>query len=238
MAQYMNCGTEDERSDFFAFNDYSWCAPSSFTTSGWDKKVENFTDYGLPLFLSEYGCITNERDWGEVEALYSDKMTGVYSGGLVYEYSKEKNGYGIVDVSGNDAEPLKDFDTLQKAFKDTPNPKGDGGYKKDVSPAECPKPNPPNWDVESTLLPAIPKPALKFMKDGAGDGPGLNSGGSQNAGTPSTETAKPGSGSSTGSSDSDNAAPGLRPAGASFVPLIVAAVVTMSSMFGASLIIV
>lgn len=49
MAQYMNCGTDDERSDFFAFNDYSWCDPSSFTTSGWDQKVKNFTGYSIPL---------------------------------------------------------------------------------------------------------------------------------------------------------------------------------------------
>lgn len=49
MAQYMNCGTDDERSDFFAFNDYSWCDPSSFTKSGWDQKVKNFTDYSIPL---------------------------------------------------------------------------------------------------------------------------------------------------------------------------------------------
>lgn len=49
MAQYMNCGTDDERSDFFAFNDYSWCDPSSFTTSGWDQKVEKFTGYGIPI---------------------------------------------------------------------------------------------------------------------------------------------------------------------------------------------
>jgi 1,3-beta-glucanosyltransferase GAS5 len=49
MAQYMNCGTDDERSDFFAFNDYSWCDPSSFEISGWDQKVKNFTGYGLPI---------------------------------------------------------------------------------------------------------------------------------------------------------------------------------------------
>ena len=49
MAQYMNCGTDDERSDFFAFNDYSWCSPSSFQNSGWDQKVRNFTDYGIPI---------------------------------------------------------------------------------------------------------------------------------------------------------------------------------------------
>ncbi|KAI7558038.1 1,3-beta-glucanosyltransferase, partial [Hortaea werneckii] len=87
MAQYMNCGTDDQRSDFFAFNDYSWCDPSSFTQSGWDQKVEKFSNYSLPLFLSEYGCITNKRQFNEVSALYSDKMTSVYSGGLVYEYA-------------------------------------------------------------------------------------------------------------------------------------------------------
>lgn len=47
-AMYMNCGTDDMRSDFFAFNDYSWCN-SDFQVSGWDQKVKNFTDYGLPI---------------------------------------------------------------------------------------------------------------------------------------------------------------------------------------------
>jgi 1,3-beta-glucanosyltransferase GAS5 len=49
MADYMNCGSDDVRSDFFAFNDYSWCDPSSFTQSGWDQKVKNFSDYSIPL---------------------------------------------------------------------------------------------------------------------------------------------------------------------------------------------
>jgi hypothetical protein len=49
MAEYMNCGSDDERSDFFAFNDYSWCDPSSFTISGWDQKVKLFSNYGIPI---------------------------------------------------------------------------------------------------------------------------------------------------------------------------------------------
>jgi 1,3-beta-glucanosyltransferase GAS5 len=49
MAQYMNCGTDDERSDFFAFNDYSWCDPSTFQKSGWDQKVQKFSNYSIPL---------------------------------------------------------------------------------------------------------------------------------------------------------------------------------------------
>ena len=47
-AQYMNCGPDNARSDFFAFNDYSWCN-SDYHTSGWDEKVMNFTDYGIPI---------------------------------------------------------------------------------------------------------------------------------------------------------------------------------------------
>ena len=48
-AQFMNCGTDDERSDFFAFNDYSWCDPSSYSVAGWDQKVALFGNYSVPL---------------------------------------------------------------------------------------------------------------------------------------------------------------------------------------------
>ena len=47
-ADYFNCGSDDARSDFFAYNDYSWCN-TDFLTAGWDQKVENFTEYGLPV---------------------------------------------------------------------------------------------------------------------------------------------------------------------------------------------
>jgi hypothetical protein len=49
MADYMNCGDDAARSDFFAFNDYSWCDPSSYTTSGWDQKVAKFANYSIPI---------------------------------------------------------------------------------------------------------------------------------------------------------------------------------------------
>ncbi|EDN10749.1 glycolipid-anchored surface protein 5 precursor [Histoplasma mississippiense (nom. inval.)] len=174
MAQYMNCGPDDERSDFFAFNDYSWCDPSTFEISGWNKKVELFSDYGLPLFLSEFGCNTNTREWNEVKALYSDKMTSVYSGGLVYEYSQEPNNYGLVKLEDGKAVPLKDFDTLKKAFAATKNPDGDGGYNKTGGANPCPKKNAPDWDVDGDTLPAIPEPAKQYIRKGAGKGPGLD----------------------------------------------------------------
>src|SRR5436189_5805913 len=174
MAQYMNCGTDDERSDFFAFNDYSWCDPSSFQISGWDQKVKNFTGYGLPLFLSEYGCNTNQRKFEEVASLYSQQMTSVYSGGLVYEYSQEPSNYGLVDLSDNaNPKELPDFDALKTAFAKTKNPQGDGGYNKTGGANPCPPKDAPNWNVDTNALPAIPVPAKKFMTDGAGLGPGF-----------------------------------------------------------------
>ena len=245
MAQFMNCGTDDERSDFFAFNDYSWCDPSSFTTSGWDKKVENFTGYGLPLFLSEYGCNTNKRQFQEVSSLYSTDMTGVYSGGLVYEYSQEPSKYGLVEINDNKVKTLADYDALKSAFEKTSNPKGDGGYNKTGGANPCPAKDSPNWDVDSDDLPAIPEGAKKFMKDGAGKGEGFAGKGSMSGGgSTSTGTAEPGSGSATGSSGSSSGTSSSSAAGVlnipnmSLAPLVVGMVTVMSTFVGAGIVLV
>ena len=234
-AFYFNCGTDDERSDFFAFNDYSWCDPSSFTISGWDQKVKTYGSYSKPIFLSEFGCITNTRQWGEIASLYSKNMTSVYSGGLAYEYTVEPNGYGLVEVgSGGKITPNADFDRLAKALKNTPNPTGDGGYKQDGKASECPKES-DNWQVEGTSLPAIPKKAAQYMKDGAGKGPGLSGDGSHFSGEPSESTATAGSGQPSrtpGSGSSPNnqgAAAGLD------IPLSFLGMIAASTLFGAVL---
>lgn len=49
MAAYMNCGDDAVRSDFFGFNDYSWCDPSDYQTSGWDVKTQKFSNYSIPI---------------------------------------------------------------------------------------------------------------------------------------------------------------------------------------------
>ncbi|KAI2467544.1 glycoside hydrolase family 72 protein [Annulohypoxylon bovei var. microspora] len=207
-AQYFNCGTDDERSDFFAFNDYSWCAPSSFEQSGWDQKVKNFTGYGIPIFLSEWGCITNSRTFEELSALMSDQMSGVYSGGLMYEYSREGNGYGIVELSGSDAtvKEESEFASFKSALSKYPAPSGNGGFTSTTASAACPTVD-DTWDLEewgASALPAIPEGASKFMTSGAGSGPGLKGDGSQNAGGTSTGTASPGSGSVTATASGEN----------------------------------
>jgi hypothetical protein len=49
LAEYLNCGASDVRTDFYSINDYSWCDPSSFEISGWDTLVANYSSYGIPL---------------------------------------------------------------------------------------------------------------------------------------------------------------------------------------------
>jgi len=242
MAEYMNCGSDDERSDFFAFNDYSWCDPSSFTISGWDQKVKNFTNYGLPLFLSEYGCNTNARKWEEVTSLYSTDMTAVYSGGLVYEYSQEESKYGLGTISGSSYTPNADFTALQTAFKNTANPSGDGGYNSTGGASGCPAQS-SNWNVANNDLPAIPVAAKAYMTKGAGTGVGLSGKGSQDGtdvtGGQSSGTATAGSGTvtatgSASSSTKSGSASALQ-SPVEKAPLFIAAIVCAFSFLGATL---
>jgi len=248
MADYMNCGDDAARSDYFGFNDYSWCDPSSYTVSGWDQKVKKFANYSIPIFLSEYGCNKGTRKFEEVKSLYSTDMTGVYSGGLVYEYSQEDSNYGLVEINGDSVKELADFTALKDAFSATKNPSGDGGYKKDGQPATCPDQS-KTWDVtmKSDELPAVPSGALDLMKKGAGDGPGLSGSGSQQAGSSDENLAPAGSGAVTSGGKVPTATGGSSPSGSegaaasirpefSFAPLVCGAVVLASSLFGGALI--
>jgi len=241
-ALYFNCGSDDSRSDFFAFNDYSWCDPSSFEQSGWDVKVQTYSNYSKPIFLSEFGCITNTRQWGEIAALYSTDMTSVYSGGLAYEYTVEENGYGLVSISSNgEIEPNEDFGRLRTAYQNTANPSGNGGFRENGEASECPAES-DDWEASPSGLPAIPRRASAFMSNGAGRGVGLAGDGSHFAGEASEGTATAGSGqptrtpdgSSTGNSnggdDAEGAAAGL------VAPVRLMGVVVASVLLGAVLV--
>jgi hypothetical protein len=242
-AAFFNCGTDDERSDFFAFNDYSWCDPSDYKTAGWDQKVDAFSNYSVPIFLSEHGCNKKmPRTFGDIKSLYSKTMTGVYSGGLVYEYSQEESDYGLVNIKNGKVTERPDFQNLKDAYQETPNPSGDGGYRSSSGGAStCPTKS-KDWLPENDDLPAIPAGAKKYMNKGAGKGVGIEGSGSQNAGTASTGTAQSGSGSGSGSSTgsgsskSSDSAAGVTVPELTFAPLMVIGIVTFSTLFGASLI--
>lgn len=97
IADYFNCNTVPESIDFWGYNIYSWCGESSMQKSGYDEQVKFFEDYSVPVFFAEYGCNNNgaaNRIFQETGALYSDEMTGVINGGIVYMYYQEANDYG------------------------------------------------------------------------------------------------------------------------------------------------
>lgn len=169
-------------------------------------------------------------------------MIPVYSGGLVYEYSEEGNGYGLVQISGNQIDEKSDFTALMQAYKNT-NPQGDGGYKSSGKPSQCPAQS-STWEVKEFSgqeLPAIPEAAQKYMKNGAGKGPGLQGKGSQSGssddGGQSTSTASAGSGSTTAqasgaASTSSGAASPLLLGEVGYTPFICSGFVMLFTMFG------
>lgn len=118
LAKYLECGEEGIHVDFYGVNSYQWCGYQNFLSSGYDTLVADYSDYNLPIFLSEYGCnAIMPRVFQEVEPLYSLRMTSVFSGGLIYEFAQEANNYGLVDIDREgSAHALEDFDTLKKEY--------------------------------------------------------------------------------------------------------------------------
>ena len=95
LADYFNCGPVEDAIDFWGYNVYSWCADSSYHTSKYDLRTEEFSSYSVPAFFAEYGCVQAPRLFTEVDALFGKNMTPVWSGGIVYMYFQEANGYGM-----------------------------------------------------------------------------------------------------------------------------------------------
>lgn len=162
-ALYYNCGDDEmARIDMYGVNDYSWCGKATMETSQYQLQMDDYANLTIPVFFSEFGCNTvTPRPFTEIEALYSDKMSSVFSGGLVYEYSNEANNYGLVELDGDKVKKLADFDTLKSQLKNNPNPKGDGGYSNKNTPNNCP-PKSKDWDV-SNDVPDTPAGALKYL---------------------------------------------------------------------------
>ncbi|TPX35920.1 hypothetical protein SmJEL517_g01747 [Synchytrium microbalum] len=117
VAAYMACGHANETADFLGINLYEWCGNSSYEISGYKDRTENFKNYPIPVFLSEYGCnMPLPRTFTEVATIYGPDMTPVFSGGLVYEYSDEGNDYGLVKISASNTTILPDYYTFKNAL--------------------------------------------------------------------------------------------------------------------------
>lgn len=118
---YLGCNLQNDtesKMDFFGLNSYSWCGDSTFQEAGYDILLEDFAGTYIPIFFSEYGCNkVMPRNFSEVGSIYSSPMTGVFSGGLVYEYSEEPNNYGLVTINSDNSIDLKeDYENLLNQF--------------------------------------------------------------------------------------------------------------------------
>ena len=107
-------------------------------------------------------------------------MTGVFSGGLVYEWTQEVSNYGLVELNNGSITLLPDYNNLKSEFANTPIPSGDGGYKANGQSATCPE---NSTDFSSwAVLPAIPAQAQVYIDNGAGQPLGYNGPSNQGVG--------------------------------------------------------
>ncbi|KAJ3089290.1 hypothetical protein HK102_006736 [Quaeritorhiza haematococci] len=152
-ADFFNCGDDPmERADFYGVNLYSWCgADANYVTSHYIERVADFRDYSIPVIIAEYGCNTiRPRVFTErlissgffiefqllgspacqVNAIYSQPMIDVFSGAIVFEYSEESNGYGLMRITGDlkaagggqtTITPLSDFFNFRTAIASVGN---------------------------------------------------------------------------------------------------------------------
>ncbi|KAL1592574.1 1 3-beta-glucanosyltransferase gel4 [Nothophoma quercina] len=153
--------------DFWGYNVYSWCGNSSYSASSYGERVDFFSDYPVPVFFAEYGCIegidggATHRPFTEVEVLFGN-MTSVFSGGIVYEWFMGDNDYGLVELTSNDASvsPYPDFTSLQSQLATvSPTITQRSAYTPSNSAPSCPTVG-TSWEAEASPLPPSPNSQL------------------------------------------------------------------------------
>ncbi|KAL2160845.1 hypothetical protein VTH06DRAFT_1042 [Thermothelomyces fergusii] len=179
---YFECsleGDDDDMSkgDIFALNSYSWCGDSSFKEASYDELVAGFKESTVPVFFSEYGCNTpSPRIFTEVGTIYGDQMTDVFSGGIVYEYTQEKNNYGLVDLNDDGSAQLRsDYAALEKQYSKLDFDSIQGQKPPSGSPGKAPVCSPKLITTskfnDNFTLPVPPPGAQKIIDEGVKPAP-------------------------------------------------------------------
>lgn len=99
MLEYLNTGDDHVSIDFWTCKNYDLKELSDVTRLVYDDLLHRFSGTSIPIFLSEYGNKSKKfRLLHETTALYSSLMSHIFSGGCVYEFWQNANGYGLVEM--------------------------------------------------------------------------------------------------------------------------------------------
>lgn len=171
--QYLECGDEEVRSDFYGLNTYQWCGGATWDNSGYGTINSSYADSAIPLIFSEYGCNkVRPRTFDEVDQGLYGGLKDTFSGGLIYEYSEEDNNYGLVEIdSDGNIELKEDYYNLQKAYANISKPSGSAsslGSEPTIKQCNSTLIKKTDQSFNSTTdLP--PSPVLDTIKSGSGN---------------------------------------------------------------------
>lgn len=177
LQNYLACGDNPaDTIDYFCLNAYEWCGDNTYAGSGYNTLTSYVTNYSIPIFFSETGCITaRPRTFTDMTAIFGPEMTPYWSGAIVYEWIEESNDYGIISYgpkvdpaspgappdgftrSGTPTPINPDFTNLQNQWK-TLNPVGvkASNYNPTLTPPPCPAYTSGVWNVNGNVaLPSI-----------------------------------------------------------------------------------
>jgi hypothetical protein len=124
-ALYYNCRSDSddalENAEWYGLNIYLHCdgsAQSIQDLAGFQGLLESHQSYNMniPVFLSEFGCTNpsfptidgfeGQRDFLQVEALFSADYEEYFAGGIVFEFSAEK---AFIEENSDASYPFREY---------------------------------------------------------------------------------------------------------------------------------